>query len=164
VLVIGGNGTVHEVVNGYMLREDRDMMNLRIGTIATGEISAASGKACEDFKLSRAPDVINSLYALTRSRLRPITVFEYENDGPEPLVYGFHSFGVGLPAQVVLDQNAARKKSNKPYPDPQILKYSSSVRKMKYKIWSSQDISLGKKHSRHSKFKSSTVRKYFYPD
>ena len=121
MIVVGGNGTVHEVINGYMLREDRDMMSLRIGSIATGEISASAGKACEDFKLSRSPDIINSIYALTRSRLRPITVFEYMNDGPDyPLVYGFNSFGVGLPVNVVKEQTEAVQKSKKPNVDPQI--------------------------------------------
>ena len=101
VVVFGGNGTVHEVINGYYAREDHDLMALRIGSISCGGVSALTGKSQEEWGFGRIPHTINSLYVLTRSRMKPTTIVKYENTGKSNVVFGFHSFGVGMPVDVI---------------------------------------------------------------
>jgi hypothetical protein len=110
VIVIGGNGTVHEVINGYYLRDDHDLMALRIGTISVGGVSALTGKSQEEWGLGRVPNLMNSLYVLTRSRLKASTVCKYETSGKKPVIFGFHSFGIGLPVDLIHSCNSVKKK------------------------------------------------------
>jgi hypothetical protein len=110
VIVFGGNGTVHEVINGYYRREDHDLMALRIGSISVGGVSALTGKSQEEWGLGRAPNLMNSLYVLTRSRLKASTVCKYETTGEKSVIFGFHSFGIGLPVDLIYSCNSVKEK------------------------------------------------------
>lgn len=98
IICVGGNGLVHEVINGFMLRSDRCDLKLVIGCIGLGHCSATSATTLKDMDLPEySKNLINSIYAITRSKPKPLAIFEYETDGPTKQIFGFHSFVTGFP-------------------------------------------------------------------
>lgn len=101
VICCGGDGLVHEVINGFYMREDHHYLNLRLGSLVGGEASSMAINQSVEWKLSDKANLFNTLWGMTRGRFKPINICRYSTDGNQPLIYGFNNFEMGFLADVV---------------------------------------------------------------
>jgi len=89
LLIFGGDGTIHEVVNGMLSRKDG--LKLPLGCIPSG----TGNSLMRDFGFRDANDVIRNILSGAR---RSLDVLKIEMDGT--CRYGINLVGCGLPALV----------------------------------------------------------------
>lgn len=89
IIVIGGDGTIHEVINGIII-------NKKLKDIPIGIIPAGTGNS-----LAQHLDISSPIAAIRRireKRIRGIDIFEVHTD--EKVVYSFNVIAWGIPAAV----------------------------------------------------------------
>lgn len=111
----GGDGQVHEIINGFYSRQDCNDLSLRFGSLLGGCNSSAAYAQSWAYKLSNKPNQIHALWALTRCHFKRLSICMYNTDGPQKVIFGFHSMGLNCPADVCLNRELLRgnKKSVK---------------------------------------------------
>ena len=117
VILVGGDGTVHEAINGFYKNPNLQELNLRIGCLMGGGACASSVNQGLGWGLCCGENGFNSLWALTRARFQPMNIIRMATDGPQPVIYGFHSLSLAFVADKCELTEAARssKISGKPY-------------------------------------------------
>lgn len=89
VLAIGGDGTINEIVNGLLTRNDNS--KIPIGIIPSG----TGNSLMQDLGCRNAEEAIKEIFSENRSSL---DIFKVEMN--ETVHYGFNMIGCGLPAAI----------------------------------------------------------------
>ncbi|WFB34603.1 diacylglycerol kinase family lipid kinase [Kiritimatiellota bacterium B12222] len=89
IISIGGDGSLNEVVNGLLRREDHP--GIPVGVLPSG----TGNSLMKDMDCSHASEAIADIFIGNRSFL---DVFEVEMDGE--IHFGFNMVGCGLPAEI----------------------------------------------------------------
>ncbi|MBN1927453.1 MAG: diacylglycerol kinase family lipid kinase [Prolixibacteraceae bacterium] len=92
--VIGGDGTMHEIVNGMLKRDDKK--KLPIGLIPGG-----TGNSFMHDVDALDPEV--AVLRILTGRLRPVDIAHVDANGE--IIYGFNIVGWGLPTDILFTAN-----------------------------------------------------------
>lgn len=93
IVCCSGDGIPHEVVNGFYQRPDFENLRLRIGALMGGSACGIVSSSCKDFQIQKGQ--INAVYALTKARLRPLSITKYVTNGIQKVIYGFLGYYFG---------------------------------------------------------------------
>ncbi|MCF8359805.1 MAG: diacylglycerol kinase family lipid kinase [Prolixibacteraceae bacterium] len=92
--IIGGDGTMHEVVNGMLKREDKKKLPVGILPGGTGNSFMHDVNALD-------PEV--AARRILTGRLRPVDIARVDANGE--IIYGFNIVGWGLPTDILFTAN-----------------------------------------------------------
>ena len=101
MIIFGGDGTLHDCMNGFYQRPDKESLNFRFGIVASGSGNGAAFYAGLTYGLETKFSIPNSVYAQTRLKFNPISVSEVECEGVPEKIYSFHNIGIGFTANIV---------------------------------------------------------------
>ena len=93
VINVGGDGILHEVLNGYYARADHKTFKLRVGSMLGGSACGLAFAACREWKCGK--DQESCIYVLTRARFQRLNITKYITNGSIPVIYGvmMNTFG-----------------------------------------------------------------------
>lgn len=115
-LVFSGDGLIHELINGYLHRNDHDDLKLRLCAFPGGSRNCAAYMSHWSYGLETSSP-INSLWAATRMHFEPLSISKYQTNGPQETIYGFHDSCIGLFSDVVAfnlkQKNLSQEEQNK---------------------------------------------------
>lgn len=102
IISCGGDGTFHEIINGYYNREAEgffgDRLLLRMGVLLGGSACCSAYTPVKEWGLA-SKNQINNLYVLIRSRFKPVTIMNLQTNTSEVPIYSFHSIAMGYTSE-----------------------------------------------------------------
>ncbi len=109
LLVVGGDGTIHEVINGLFIQESVSPKEVMVGVIATGSINNWAQSSGIPLRIEAAVKLISEGY----TRLQDVGVVSYEESQYRQTRYIANSAGVGFNTYVLKRMNHLRNKGYK---------------------------------------------------
>lgn len=101
VLIVGGDGLVHEVVTGYFRRPDIEKIDVTLGLVPCGTANAMAHELHAHDSTTHVALVGRAALAATRNHKRGIDVIQTRfGDKPEENIYALSVFGWGLAGTV----------------------------------------------------------------
>jgi hypothetical protein len=98
----GGDGLVHEMLNGFRTRPDSgdDNVGLRCTSFLGGSASSMASLLAINWGLDKLSN-INVAYAITRQKFINAQTAIYQTNGSFPEIYSFHTYSSGFIADAV---------------------------------------------------------------
>ncbi|MFI3281725.1 MAG: diacylglycerol kinase family lipid kinase [Rikenellaceae bacterium] len=109
LLVVGGDGTIHEVVNGLFIQKSVDPSEVLLGVIAVGDINNWAKSAGVPLRVERAVKVIKA----GESHLQDIGVVSYEEAHYRQTRYFANAAGTGFNTFALRRMNHLQNKGRK---------------------------------------------------
>ncbi len=109
LLVVGGDGTIHEVINGLFIQKTVDPKEVQIGVIATGEINNWAKSTGVPLRIEKAVALIKE----GTTRLQDVGVACYEEAHYRQTRYIANAAGIGFNCYALSRLNHLRNKGRK---------------------------------------------------
>jgi len=115
----GGDGLIHEMLNGFKLRNDvmgdvNSPLKLRSASLLCGSAGSVASFMIIRWKLDRKL-YFNSVFCLSRVSFVQAKTMIYETNGPISLIYGYHTMSTGFIADAVSNSSWMRFLGEKRY-------------------------------------------------
>ena len=112
ILVFGGDGTVHQVLNGICKRLDSRMIQLKLACFSCGTNNFIASNQADNYKQANIDcQNLNTLYAVTRGKFKKHNVFRYHINEKQ-LVFSINQLTFGVNAEICKAFDEDRKTAN----------------------------------------------------